>query len=166
MYVAKEFTASAVDDIRVDFTCARCGESAVADVIAVGHGSATAPFLIGQQAARDEASDEASRRLPAAARMAAGIAGCPKCGACDAAALRSAWIDAALRVLASWVGVLFFVASLFGGLVGRALGRPLVIVGSIAVFALVLGLLTRRQLGKLLRETRARVTWRESGRER
>ncbi len=61
MYVAQSFVASAVDDIRVNFTCARCGASSVADVIAVGEGTGSAPFFIGAQAAREAALDEANR---------------------------------------------------------------------------------------------------------
>ncbi|APR78253.1 Hypothetical protein A7982_03600 [Minicystis rosea] len=162
MYVAQEIAASAVDDIAVDFTCTRCGHHAVAEVIAIGHGSAEAPFFIGRQAARDAAVAEAKSALPAAAVLSAGLAGCPSCAAPDPAALRRAWLQATLQGLATWIGVLVFVVALFGGLIGYSAGSVPVLAGAIAFFALVLAILAKWQLGKILRETRARVSWRSS----
>jgi predicted lysophospholipase L1 biosynthesis ABC-type transport system permease subunit len=162
MYVAKEFVASAVDDIAVDFTCVHCGHKAVADVIAVGYGAAEAPFLIGQQQARAAAAAQAAKALPDNALLAVGLTSCPRCGKQDPAALRRGWLSAALSGLATWLGVLTFVLVLLAVLVGYAASSPLIIAGAVAFFALVLAVLARWQFGKLMRDAQSRVTFRQA----
>lgn len=161
MYVARKFVASAIDDIAVNFQCNHCGHRALAEVIAVGHGSSEAPFLLGQDLARNAAASEASRALPRAAILAAGLSGCPRCDKPSSTALRDAWIAATLAGLASWMGVLALVAALLAGTVVHAVSGPLAIAGVVVPFLLVLFLLARRQLARLVRDSKARVTWRE-----
>lgn len=161
MYVGTKHIASAVDDIAVDYTCKHCGHRAIADVIAVGQGSADAPFFLGQELARSYAAEQAGKALPGAAVRAAALAGCPRCDKPSASASRAAWVDATLAALASWTGAAALVIGLFAGIVFYITESYLKLALAVAAFGALLYVLARGQHRKIVRDSKARVTWRE-----
>ena len=163
MYVAREFTAAATDDIRVELRCVYCGHESSADVIVTGHGEAEAAYFVGQADAKQRAAGRAVAAVVPKAIMLAGVVGCPSCRRRDPAAVRSMWGGALFAALASWPGVLattFALVTCVAGFSASELVTKLVMfAAALLVIALPLAVLGRVRYGRALRSATAAVTF-------
>jgi hypothetical protein len=159
---AERFTSTAIDDLRVSFSCSACNAAAEADVIIANSVEVTMPIHVAESL-REGARSDAVMGLPEAARQAVGLAGCPSCGAMDPATARWQRIATAFAALGTWYGVAASVVAIVVGVIGAAastFGTQVISVAvAMATLALAMGLGGRARFAAKRRWARSRVTW-------
>jgi hypothetical protein len=158
----ERFTSTAIDDLRVSFSCSACSAVAQADVIIENAVEVTMPIHV-SASLREGARSAAVTGLPEAARQAVGLTGCPSCGAMDPATARWQRIAAAFAALGSWYGIAAAVFALVVGVIGASASTVGTQLSSVAVatatLTLAITLGGRARFADKQRWARSRVTW-------
>jgi hypothetical protein len=158
----QRFTSTAIDDLRVSFSCSACNATAEADVITANSVEVAMPIHVGESL-REGARHDAVAGLPEAARQAVGLAGCPNCGAMDRATARWQRVATAFAALATWYGAAATVLALVVGVIGAEAStletQVISVALATAILALAMGLGGRARFAAKQRWARSRVTW-------
>ena len=80
MYIGKTFISTTSGSIIKEVNCEKCRQRYFYEMTRTGEGSASAPYMLGQNHAAGSAEDLAKKRLIKKLETESDMVACPKCG--------------------------------------------------------------------------------------